>query len=67
VWIFAGKYLTAGKTAKEICKMTDIKDTYGNTVGRISGNEIKDLYGNTISRIMGNEIKGNLWKLYTKR
>jgi hypothetical protein len=36
--------------------MTDIKDTYGSTVGRISGNEIKDIYGNSISRISGGEM-----------
>jgi hypothetical protein len=30
--------------------MTDIKDKYGDTIGRLSGNEIKDFYGNTLYR-----------------
>jgi hypothetical protein len=31
--------------------MTDIKNRYGDTIGRMSGNEIKDLYGNEVKDI----------------
>jgi hypothetical protein len=49
---YGGSY-TAGTLSEIDSKrgiMTDIKDTYGNSVGRISGNEIRDLYGNVIYR-----------------
>jgi hypothetical protein len=31
--------------------MTDMKDKYGNPIGRFVGTEVKDIYGNTVYRM----------------